>query len=482
MIKEHEVSAERPPFRPATAVAYEQARGPRQAPILGWNLEAIRWARDPVGYLEALHRNYGTFSVWNAERPFRVFAFAPEHNQKVLGNPNLFHIVPQRRRNVIPADSAMMRLRSGLLSLDGEEHRHHRKFMAPAFHHKQVEAYRNTICQMTGRMLDDWPVREARNVEADMRRLVHRIAMKAVLSLDDDGKLNELSGLVEKLLSATPRAMLLPFDLPGSSYRNMMKSADRIEAFLQSLIDEKRSDPSACQDVLAMLMNARNENGVGFKGAELIAEAYNVLCHETSASALVWILFLLAQHPQVYGDLLDELKGELNGVAPDAEQLSRLPLLEHVIKESLRLLPTAPFGTRFSTEACQFETFELPRGAAVTFSQYITHRLPDIYHQPKRFRPRRWETHKPGPYEYFPFGAGAHNCIGWAFAMLEIKIVLAMILQRYRLALIPNTRIDRVFRLSLRPRNGLPMLIENRGRSFSKTQVTGNIHEMVDLT
>lgn len=481
MSKYDGVQAEESPVLSRPIATSINTSGPRPVPLLGWNVEALRWGRDPVGYLTALYRKYGTFSAWKADRVFRVFAFSPEHNQRVLGGPDLFHMTPPRKRNIIPANSAMMNLRSGLLSLDGEEHRRHRKLMAPAFHHKQVETYRDTIAEMTYKMLERWAIGKTRDVEVDMRQLVHRIAMKAVLSIEDDNELTTLNDLIEELLSVTPRAFLFPYDLPGSSYRRMMKAADLITASLESLVEKKRADASTFQDILAMIMNARNEKGAGFESAELIAEAYNILCHETSASTLVWILFLLAQHPRVCSDLVDELEGELGGLDPSIEQLSRLPLLDSVIKESMRLIPTAPFGTRFSTEACHFGGCELPKGAAVTFSQYITHRLPEIYQEPQRFLPRRWEGPKPGPYEFFPLGVGVHNCIGGAFAMLEMKVVLAIMLQRYRFTVAPKLRINRVFRMSLRPRSGMPMFVSKQDRRFSKSPVTGNIHEMVDL-
>lgn len=458
----------------------DQVRGPSPLPVLGWNVEALNWSRDPIGYVTRLYETYGRLSVWRAERTLRAFAFAPEHNQKVLGSPHLFHIAPPRRRKVVPDDSAFMNLRSGLLSLDGEEHRRHRKLMAPALHHKHVEGFRRMISEMTREELESWSLWEVRDLETDMRRLVHRIAMKAVLGIDDERELTSLDDLVEGMLSAIPRAMMFPYDLPGSSYRQMLKTADGIQDFLQGLVDRK-SGSVVCEDMLTMLINARQDNGEGFNAAELMAETYNVLCHESSASALVWTLFLLAQHPKVYADLLDELQGVLRGGDPELDQLSRLPLLDRVLKESMRLLPPAAFGTRFSTEACSLGECELPKGAAVTFSQYITHRLPEIYPQPQRFKPERWESFKATTYEYFPFGAGVHNCIGGAFAMLELKLVLCAVLQSYCLKVVPKTRVDRVFRLSLRPRKGLPVVVLARGSRLSASPVKGEIREMVDM-
>lgn len=465
----------------AEPAAVRRAGGPRRMPVVGLNVEAMRWSRDPVGYLTKLYRTYGLICAWESDRPRRVFAFAPEHNQRVLSNPDLFHVTPGRRAAVTSANAAMANLRSGLLGLDGEEHRRHRRLMTPAFHQKQVESYRDNIVEMTRRMLAGWTAGEVRDVEADMRRLVHRVAMQAVLSLSDEGALDSLDSLIEELLSAAPRAMLFPFDLPGSSHRRMLRAADRIEDFLKSLVEGRQSDAAEARDILSMMMNARHEGGAGFKSTELVAEAYNVLCHETSASALVWTLFLLAQHPEEYDALREELRGALRGDAPSLEQLGRLPLLERVVKESMRLLPAAPFGTRFSTQACRLGPYELPKGAAVTFSQYVTHRLPELYPQPHRFLPLRWERYKPALYEYFPFGAGVHNCIGGAFAMLEMKLVLALVLQSFTLKVVPHARVDRAYRLSLRPRRGLPMQISPPDRRPSRSPVSGDINQMVEL-
>jgi cytochrome P450 len=315
-----------------------------------------------------------------------------------------------------------------------------------------------------------------------MRRLVHKIAMKVVLSLEDETEIETLNKLIEELLAAAPRAMILPFNLPGSSYRRMMRAADRISAFLESLATERRSETDECRDILALMTAARTDEGVGFRTSELIAEAYNALCHETSASTLVWTLLLLSQHPRVYNDLLDELDGELGKCEVGIASLNRLPLLDRVIKESLRLIPTVPFGTRFASEECALGPYELAKGTAVTFSQYVTHRLPDLYAEPLRFRPERWEDFRPSPYEYFPFGAGPHICIGAAFALLEIKIVLATVLQCYQLQVVPNARIDRTYKLSLRPRNGLPMIISKRNGRVGKNEIAGNIREMVDIS
>jgi cytochrome P450 len=234
--------------------------------------------------------------------------------------------------------------------------------------------------------------------------------------------------------------------------------------------------------MLSMLINARDEDGQGLTETELISEAFNILDQDTTASGLIFTILLLAQHPEVSADLLDELQGVLHGEAPTIEHLEKLPLLERVIKESMRLLPPAPFTRRFTAQPCQFGPYQLGKGVPIFFSQYITQRLPEIYSEPKRFKPERWESLKPSLYEYFPFGAGAHYCLGAGFAMQNMKLVLAILLQRYKLSVVPGTRIDRTIRLKLLLiKQGLPMKISLQDRQFSRSSIRGTITEMVDF-
>ncbi len=146
-----------------------------------------------------------------------------------------------------------------------------------------------------------------------------------------------------------------------------------------------------------MLIQARDEDGRGLSDAELIGQATVLFIagHETSANALTWTLFLLSQHPRVLGDLCDELRGTLHGGAPSVDQLDQLPLLDRVIKESMRLPPPASLSLRVSTAPFELGQHQLPRGTTVFFSQYITHHMPDLYPEPERFLPERWQTINP---------------------------------------------------------------------------------------
>jgi cytochrome P450 len=191
-------------------------------------------------------------------------------------------------------------------------------------------------------------------------------------------------------------------------------------------------------------------------------------------------LFLLAQHPKIATDVLDELD-VLHGDAPTVNQISSLPLLERVIKESMRLFPPASALGRYSTDTYELGSYQLPKGNSVTISPYITHHMPEIYTYPDQFDPNRWSTLRPTPYEYLPFGAGPRACLGAPFAMQEMKIILAMALQRYRLTVVPQALINPHLRLTVSPQHGMPMYVVTQDRAFERASVRGTVHEVVNL-
>ena len=278
-------------------------------------------------------------------------------------------------------------------------------------------------------------------------------------------------------------AWLIPVKLPGLPYCRLHNHAERLERELLRIISEKRAAATCGSDVLSLLTRAQRD-GAPISDAELVSQATILFAasYETTVNALTWTLFLLAQHPSIMADLLDELDGTLKGGPPTSDQLDHLPLLEAVIKESMRILPPVPFIARVATRPVELGGLSLRRGDWVACSIYMTHHLPDLYLEPEQFRPGRWFEINPTPYEYLPFGAGPYSCIGYNFATSVIKIALTMILQRFRLTVVPGVRIDRLVQVTMRPKYGLPMVLHRQDRQFQAVRVRGNIHDMVRLT
>jgi cytochrome P450 len=429
-----------------------------------------------------LYRRYGQTVMISKgkDRPVMIYNFAPELNEVLFGNPDLFHWSIPRP---VHAPEPIRVLGSSFITMDGDEYRQRLQLTRNSLHSRFIESWRDKMVRHTGKMLDGWKAGEQRDMHHEMHWLAHTIDVSALFSIEDPepvAMLHDLSGTLRR--TGTRRSMLtLPLKRRGGPYAGMLDSSEKLVAFLRKIIAEKRAGRPQELDMLDMLISSTTENGAKLSDDDIIAEAYTFMNPETTASALTWTLLLLAQHPDVHGCVVDELDSVLRGEAPALEQFGRLKLLENVIKESLRLFPPFSFRRRRSAQACQFGPFQIPSRVEIISSQYVTHRLPEIYRDPQRFDPDRWETLKPTQFEYFPFGSITHHCLGKHYVNLELTIVLAMLLQRYRLTVAPGARVDRRVSIGLEPANGLPMTIARQDRRFTRQAIRGNINEMVDF-
>lgn len=458
--------------------------GPRPDPVLGWRGALIAFGSDPIGFLMRSYQRYGPIVGLSRTEPVMLLAFGPDHNRQIFSDGQRFWTNLSGRRPM-PRDSAVARVSNGLLAMNGEKHRQQRRLMMPSFHRQQVNGYRDTMVALIDQVLSRWRPGEQRDIAQEMQMLTLAVAMKTLFSLDATPEARTLGELFKQSLeiSFSPLEMLLPPTLPGTGAYRLARLAERIEVYVRALIAQRRALGAAHNDVLATLIAASDEDGQMLSDDELIGQTYTLFAagHETSSNALTWTLFLLDQHPDVLADLHDELTGELRGDAPTVEQLERLPLLDRVVKESLRLMPPASVLVRVSTEAFQLGCYELPANTTIFLSPFITHRMPDLFTAPQAFKPERWEGSEPSLYAYLPFGAGPRMCIGTTFALMEIKLALAMIIQRFRLALLEGARVDPELRLTLRVRGGLPMRVHTQDRQFGCAPVRGSVAAVIDL-
>jgi cytochrome P450 len=296
-----------------------------------------------------------------------------------------------------------------------------------------------------------------------------------VLSLGE--RINEVISL------ALSPASFLPIAAPGTPRRRLVDGSARLEADLRAVIADKRAAGAAGDDVLATLLATHDEEGAALTDDELLGQLFILFLasHDTTKNAIAWTLFLLAQHPAVLREVVDEIRGALGGGPPSTADLAKMPLLERVIKESLRLFPPAPLTARLMVQPAALGGVDFPAGTEVILSPYNLHRYPDLYPDPARFSPARWEALSPSPFEYAPFGAGPRSCIGAGFAMMELKTVLSMLLQRFGVALPPGARIDRRTTVVMTPRHGMPMTLLPAGEIARPSPVRGDVREMVDL-
>lgn len=460
--------------------------GPGGLPVVSSVLQLVSLARDPFMFMTRLNKTYGSIVATQGLVKV-VFIFDPQYNRQVLNNTTLFYSAGDTKESSplrIPEDSALRRLTGGLNLINGDDHKFQRKLMQPAFHKKQVEGYRDTMVELVERRLSEWQPGQVRNILLEMRQLTLSISLQILLGLDPEVAGEKVRTLMEEWMSLfLSLGVQLPLNLPGLPYHRILKLSSQIEIEFKAMLASKRANDTGSNDVLAALIKAQAEDGARLSSEQLIGEIATLFVagHETTASALTWTLFLLEQHPQVLADLLDELDAKLHGDAPAIEQLNELPLLDAVIKESMRLLPPGIFFMRYTTAPTELGTYRIPAKTNVVYSPAVTHRNPALYPDPARFRPERWQQLDPSPYEYMPFSGGPRMCIGATFATTEIKIVLSMLLQRFRLSLLPGARVDRSGIVTSAPKKGLPALIHSQDRQFSKSTVYGTICDAVNL-
>lgn len=447
----------------------------------------IDFFRDPITTMRAYQHAYGDLSgvlqaVPEGDNSF-FFAFGADYNRAVFSKPNDFHSDAMLTID----DPSVQNLARGLTFMNGDDHRTKRQLIMPAFHKKHIQTYRDDMVALTDAMLQQWRVGDVVDIDRACHDLTAKIAIKTLfgLDVDTDNQGQQTSHLIMRWMTqaTSPALRIITPDFPFSPVRRMRKLSHTLESHFYDLIARKRRSRSQDSDVLATLMDATDEHGNTLSDDDLIGQV-NVLFlagHETSANALTWTLFLLSQHPDIYHNVCDELANILDGNAPTIDQLNRLPYLEAVINESMRILPPVVWIQRIAARDVELGDHLIGAGSTLILSHFMTHHDESIYHQPRHFDPARWDNCKPAPYEYMAFSAGPRMCIGAGFAMMEMKIALAMILQRVTLDLAPDSKIDRHVTVTLSPKNGMPMRIKPPEATMQVNTPQGDIHQLVTL-
>ena len=467
--------------------AVDRIPGPALPPFLGWRGLVLEFARDSAGFLTRLQKEHGNLARIGKGKMSATFTFHPEYTRQILSNPNLFYSFALEDIPFPFSDiESLKSLTTALAMLNGEQHKRNRRLMTPAFHNSYLPVYVDQIRDIVERYFSKCRLGDVLDLYQEMDLFTVLLAMEIFVGMEDDEEGMRFARLFETVLSLlfSPPTFLLPYDLPGFQYHRLRMRGAELERQLKDLIRRRLEKGLKGTDSLSMFLQAHDEDGTLMSEDEIVGETVAVFRggSKTSGTALTWAVFLLAQHPKIYACLVDELVGTLRGAAPTLEGLNRLPLLEGVVKESLRLIPPVVWGVRYGGDDFELGGYRHEKGSSVIFSSHVTHRLSELYAEPLRFNPRRWETIKPSPYEYFPFNAGPRRCLGAEFAMMELKITLAILLQKYRLTLLPNQRIDRVGLTGSLPKHGIKIRLDRPDAKYEKIPVRGNIHTLVNLT
>jgi cytochrome P450 len=251
-----------------------------------------------------------------------------------------------------------------------------------------------------------------------------------------------LQTVLHDFLARFRAAIPAPYWLPTPRNLRLRGAIRRLDGILQNLIEERRVNNRWGDDFLSILMQARDEDdGKGASDRQLRDEVMTLFLagHETTANTLSWTLYLLGMHPEIQRQVREEVRDVLVERTPTAADVPKLALCERVIRESMRLFPPAYVIGRRPVEDITIGGHFVAAGTNVLMSQWVVHRDERWYDEPLRFAPDRWAdglANRLPKYAYFPFGGGPRVCIGNTFAMFEATLILALILQRFELALV----------------------------------------------
>jgi pentalenene oxygenase len=439
------------------------SKAPGALPLFGHGPALLR---DPLGFLESL----------------------PDHNvvQLLVGRkPALLVREPELTRQVLVSDRTFDKtewydkgrevMGDGLLICPHSAHRRTRRLVQPVFHPSRLPGYATVMTSETAAAAGAWRDGQEFDVPSEMMLLITRALVRAMFSdapspgmlrqtTEDILTLAKLSGPLSVLPPAVAR-------LPLVGNRRFHQAGIRLREVTGGILSDRCDDVASPGDLLSALLAARPSTGTesedqSFTHREIIDQltAFYLGGTETTATTLAWALLLLAQHREVEDRVHAEVDGVLAGAGAGVEHLPRLPLTAQVIKEALRLYPPAWLVPRTATADTRLGSHHVPAGMTIVYSPYIIHRRRDLYEQPDRFDPDRWDHERrpqPPRHAFLPFGGGARKCIAEGFAMTHATIALATITARWRLTPVPGCRIRPPMAIALSP-NGLRMRVTTR--------------------
>ncbi|MGZ4809867.1 MAG: cytochrome P450 [Thermoanaerobaculia bacterium] len=440
--------------------------GPKPRFLFGNLLE---FGKDPLAFFTDCATRYGDVVTLKLGGWPAVFINHPDHIDYVLleNSKNFIkHSFFWRHVTAIFGE--------GLLTNEGAPWLRQRRLMQPAFHRDRIAAYGKTMVDFAERMLDEWDAegKTQRDVHQDAMKLTMEIATKTLFGADlSDVAAGEVGkafdDAIVEIAVRFRRPVKIPRWLPLPSNRRYARAVARLDALVYDMLEQKRSGKSEGDDLLTMLMEARDEDGSAMSTKQIRDEAVTIFLagHETTAITLSWTFHLLAQNPAVEERLVREIREVVGNRRPEMADLPRLPLLANVVSESMRLFPPAYAVGREAIGDCEIGGYPVPAKTTVFFSPWVSHRDPRWFDDPLTFKPERWENDfakKLPRFAYLPFGGGPRVCIGNSFALMEAALVLASVLRRYRLTQPKGTKIEPFASITLRPAGGMPMTVERR--------------------
>ncbi len=362
---------------------------------------------------------------------------------------------------------------NGLFVSEGEFHRRQRKLMTPVFQPRQIASYAETMVKTGERLQQEWHDGAVVDLNQHMIALTMSIIGKLLFDADVFTETDELGAAMamefEYVLRTFSSLWMPPLSWPTPRNLRVRTATQVLQKRIQHMIDERRRNTTPRNDLLSILLQARDEDGKAMSDAQLLDECLTLFGagHETTAAALTWAWCLLCQHPDVYQQVQQEVESVLEGRPPRYEDLARLPYCLQVFKETLRLYPPAASIAREALHDLEIDGYLVPKGSTVMVSPYILHHTAAYFPDPERFDPEHFapEREKQLPrYAYLPFGAGPRICIGNHLALMEGHLLMATLAQRVHFTLAQGQVIapDPRHNLTLRPGGKVEVVVKKR--------------------
>jgi cytochrome P450 len=438
--------------------------GPKGEPIIG---NARAFVLEPLDYLRRCAQEYGdvmqirlgTTAIYMVSSPDLIEQVLVTHNKKYSKSR-----FTQRRKSLFG---------NGLIFSEGDFWLRQRRLMQPAFHQKRIASYGSAMVALSQRMSEGWHDGQEVSIHEDMMQLSLEIVTKTLFDSETTGDVHRIGKaldiLIEQVSAAAVRPLQYPDWIPTTGNRQYNAALSELNAIIRQIISEHRQRASDGDDLLSTLLHMQDEDGSRMTDKQLRDEVVNLYIagHETVALVLSYTWRLLAEHPEVEEKLSNELENVLEGRLPTIEDLPRLSYTEQIVNEALRLYPPVWGVFRDCNEADELGGYTIKPGTVVLLSPWVVHHDARFYTDPEAFQPERWEkqSEQQRPrYAYFPFGGGQRLCIGNIFALVEARLILATLAQKWRFTLLPDQPFELVPSITIRPKYGIQVVAHMRGK------------------
>jgi cytochrome P450 len=452
------------PNRATMLVMTPRAPRPPGLPVLG-HVAAIG---DPLTAFESFARDYG---------PMVELQFFNKDYVVISSATGAHHVLVdhwERYPKSRSYDALRLFLGNGLVTSEGTFWRRQRKLMQPAFHRQRLASFLGDMVEATDTMLVEWERAADHSPDLDvhtaMTELTFRIVGRTLFSIDLGGEANEMGKAVELAQHAAndyaTSLVRFPLHWPTPLNRRVKKARAAHDAVAYKILEERKRDAAPRNDLLAMLLEARDEEtGEGMTDEQVRDEMVTLIAagHETTASTLAWTFYHLGKRPDVARGVVREVREVLGDRAPTLADLPQLDYTRRVIEEAMRLHPAVTGVERVANEDDVIDGYHVPKGALIAVMMWTLHRNPEYFPNPNHFDPDRFlpeAVARRPKHAYLPFGAGPRICIGNSFAMMEAQVLLARISQRFRLLLDPNHPIFAESLVTMRPKHGIKVRLE----------------------